>query len=301
MLPELGINHSSLTGADGAVAPPVAVARHVEDLGLDSLWVGDHLATNAPFLESTLTLAAAAAVTERIRLGFAVLQLALRPVAWVAKQIQTLQTLSDNRVLLGVGVGGEWADEWAAAGVPRGERGRRTDAALRALPGLLAGERTKVPYAEDASISLLPGVPPAPVWVGGNSPVALRRTARFGDGWLPALATPGEIRQGEDELRELAEAAGRPAPEVGVQLFATLDAHLGGLPHEQLARQLSEQFGLPYEHTDALVVSGPPSEVAERLATFAEVGAEQVVVCAFGGNWQLQCELLAEARRILAG
>ncbi|MCP2262590.1 Luciferase-like monooxygenase [Streptoalloteichus tenebrarius] len=301
MLPEIGINHSSLDASDGVVPDPVAVARHVEDLGLDALWAGDHLATHWPILESGLTLAAAAAATDRIRLGFAVLQLAMRPVAWAAKQIQTLQVLSNNRLLLGVGVGGEWPDEWAAVGVPRSERGKRTDAALRALPSLLAGERTAVPYVEDASISLLPAVPPAPVWVGGNSPVALRRTARLGDGWLPALATPGEIKQGRDELRELAEAAGRPMPRVGAQLFATLGAHLGGLPHEQLAQQLSGQFNLPYEHADALVVSGPPSKVAESLATYAEVGVEQMVVCTFGEDWRRQCELLAEARRILAG
>lgn len=79
-------------------------ARHAEDVGLESVWVGDHLIPLSPVLESTLVLATAAAATERVEIGFGVLILALRPVTWAAKQVATLQHLSGDRVLLGADV-----------------------------------------------------------------------------------------------------------------------------------------------------------------------------------------------------
>ena len=82
-----------------------ASARLAEAIGLDSVWSTDHLVASAPMLESTVVLATAAAVTDRITIGFGVMLLALRPVAWEAKQISTLQQVSGNRILLGVGTG----------------------------------------------------------------------------------------------------------------------------------------------------------------------------------------------------
>ncbi|MGY4099323.1 LLM class flavin-dependent oxidoreductase [Nocardia sp. R16R-3T] len=82
-----------------------AAARLAEQLGLESVWSTDHLVASAPMLDSTVTLATAAAVTDRIRIGYNVMLLALRPVAWAAKQISTLQYVSENRLLLGIGTG----------------------------------------------------------------------------------------------------------------------------------------------------------------------------------------------------
>src|ERR1700738_306890 len=118
-----------------------ATARHAEDLGLESVWVVDQLVagTGAPFLDSIVALTTAAAATKRVRLGFGVIILPLHPVVWVAKQVGSLQHVSGDRVIRGVGAGSDRHEQsWLAAGVPRLERGRRTDAALRVLPGLLA-------------------------------------------------------------------------------------------------------------------------------------------------------------------
>ena len=117
-----------------------AVARHAEATGLGSVWAGDHLTMGGiPLLESMRALGTAAAVTERVRIGCSVTLAALRPLAWMAKQVATLQYLSGNRFEFGVGVGAKWAEEWAAAGVPLGARGRRTDALLRLRPARLSG------------------------------------------------------------------------------------------------------------------------------------------------------------------
>src|SRR4030095_7039040 len=104
---------------------------------LESAWVVDQLVagTGAPFIESVVSLAAAAGATTRIRLGLGVSILPLRPVVWVAKQVASLQHVSHDRLILGVGAGGDRHERsWVAAGVPRRARGRRTDAALRGLP-----------------------------------------------------------------------------------------------------------------------------------------------------------------------
>ena len=98
---------------------------------------------SAPILDSTVVLATAAAVTGRVKIGFGVMLLALRPVAWAAKQISTLQYVSGERVLLGVGTGNPAHGDtgWRAAGRQLRRPGRRTDDALAVLPDLVAGAR----------------------------------------------------------------------------------------------------------------------------------------------------------------
>ncbi|MGW4796086.1 LLM class flavin-dependent oxidoreductase, partial [Nonomuraea sp. NPDC004297] len=119
-------------------------ARHAEQAGLDGVWHGDHLAVGGPVLDAPIALATAAAATTRIRIGVSVFIPAIRPLAWAAKQLATLQYVSGERLVLGVGSGGG-PRQWEAAGVPYGERGQRTDTALALLPRLLAGEPVLLP------------------------------------------------------------------------------------------------------------------------------------------------------------
>ncbi len=124
----------------GATFDVAGAARLAEQLEFDGVWVGDHLACPAPGLDATVCLAAAAAATERISLGFSVMLLGLRQPAWTAKQLIAIDTLAGGRLMLGVGVGGEFPDEFAAAGVPLRERGARVDETLEVLPDLLTGK-----------------------------------------------------------------------------------------------------------------------------------------------------------------
>ena len=84
-------------------------------------------------------------MTERVGLGFSVMLLGLRPAAWAAKQIVTLDALSRGRLRLGVGVGGEFPEEFEAVGVPVAERGARLNEALQVLPDLLSGTPSSTP------------------------------------------------------------------------------------------------------------------------------------------------------------
>ncbi|TMR17493.1 LLM class flavin-dependent oxidoreductase [Nonomuraea zeae] len=194
----------------------VAAARHVEDAGLDGVWHGDHLAVGGPVLDAPIALAAAAAVTARVRIGTSVFVPGIRPLVWAAKQIATLQYVSRDRLVLGVGSGGG-PGQWAAAGVPYGQRGSRTDRALELLPRLLAGEETRLPDEPgQPAVTLAPEVAMPPVWVGNASAAAIRRAARLGDGWFPSLISPREVADGGKRLAELAAAHGRPAPAIAI-------------------------------------------------------------------------------------
>lgn len=279
----------NLTGLD-----PAQFAKHVEQTGLDSLWVGDHLAHGQPMLDCTASVAAAASVTTRIELGLFKL-VALRRTAWVARHVGSLQTLSRNRVLLGVGIGGEWPDEWAAAGMPLEGRGKRTDDTLKALPGLITGHATRTPDTE-VTIRLLPAAEMPKVWIGGGSQRARRRVAELGDGWLPAMVTPGELTKGLAEIRELASQLDRPEPQGGVQLFGSL-----GTSTDALAQNLNKWYSLPDDKAAQILVGGAPAQIAERLQEFIEAGAEHLTVVTFGPDWRIQAELLAAAKELLQG
>ncbi len=150
--PKIGVFLPTMTFPGELPGDIRAAARHAEDLGLESVWVVDQLiaGTGVPLVDSVVALSTAAAVTTRVRLGFGVMIVPLHPVVLLAKQVGSLQYVSGNRVILGVGAGGDRHDlSWRAAGVARRDRGKRTDAALRVLPGLLAGEWTRLEDGPD--------------------------------------------------------------------------------------------------------------------------------------------------------
>src|SRR3954471_8815787 len=119
---EVGAFLPTMSPRDGAPGDIAEAARRAEDAGLDSIWVVDQLiaGTGVPVLDSGMALAAAAATTSRVQLGYGVMIVPLRPIAWIAKQVATLQHLSGDRLILGVGAGGDRHDRsWNAAQAPR--------------------------------------------------------------------------------------------------------------------------------------------------------------------------------------
>jgi alkanesulfonate monooxygenase SsuD/methylene tetrahydromethanopterin reductase-like flavin-dependent oxidoreductase (luciferase family) len=241
----------------------VASARFAEDLGLESIWSTDHLVASAPMLDSTVVLSSAAAVTERITIGFGVMLLALRPVAWAAKQISTLQYISGDRLVLGVGTGNPAHGDigWRAAGVSYHDRGLRTDEALRVLPTLVTG----MPAVLDdgLEVTLSPGATMPPVLVGGNGERAMRRAAAYGDGWISIGLSPEDASAGIAALGELAAEHGRPTPRATV-VGPSLDVD--------------------------------PGKAALHLSAYAEAGVERVILAPTGTAWRSDYEFAARLR-----
>jgi len=187
-----------------------ACAAAAEALGYDALFVSDHLCippdqtegSGGRYLDVLTTLAYLAGATERIRLGISVLVVPYRPAVLTAKQLATMQELSGERIILGVGVG--WMKpEFDALGVDKRQRGRITDETLRVIRHLFAHEA----QAYSGDLVSFPAFvfsprPARPViWVGGNSEKAIARVVEFGDGWHPML--PAEkLKPAVAELRQ---------------------------------------------------------------------------------------------------
>jgi alkanesulfonate monooxygenase SsuD/methylene tetrahydromethanopterin reductase-like flavin-dependent oxidoreductase (luciferase family) len=278
----------------GGPYPVAEAAREAEDLGFDGVWAGDHLLAPAPWLDAPTCLAAAAAATSTLTLGLSVMLVALRPLAWVAKQVVTLDRLSGGRLQLGVGVGGEYPEEFAAAGVPVKERGRRLDAALEALPDLLLGRAAGGVPALEPPVSALP-----PVLVGGRGDAALRRAARFGDAWLPMWLSPDALAERAGRLAELAAAQDRPTPRLVLLVLTHVDDDLDRA-REAAAAHLASQYRLPLEVVERWAALGSADAVAQELSGYLAVGVQELILMPLGPDPLLQYERLAEVRSRLA-
>jgi alkanesulfonate monooxygenase SsuD/methylene tetrahydromethanopterin reductase-like flavin-dependent oxidoreductase (luciferase family) len=299
--PEIGVFLPTMTERGETPDDVTAAARHAEHLGFESVWVVDQLiaGTGVPVVDSTVALGAAAGATSRVLLAFGVMILPLRPVLWAAKQVASLQHVSGGRVLFGVGVGGDRHDlSWAAAGVRRAERGRRTDAALAVLPDLIAGRPVVL---DGTSVELSPGTAVPPILVGGMADAALVRAATHADSWFALPVPPAQIVPAAERLAAAATQIGRAVPTITASTTVAIhgDPDLPG--PDALVRKLSDPdgvYGMPAEAVPDILVSGPPAAVAERVAGLGAIGATRVVVTLAAGNWFRQADLLAEAIRL---
>ncbi len=212
--------HLRTMGPQSTRATILECARAAEDAGLDDLWVGDHIAippddaegSGGRYLDPLATLAFLAGTTKRIGIGTSVLVVPYRPPLATAKWVATIQELSEGRLHLGVGSGWMRA-EFRAAGVEWQRRGAITDATLEFLQRCFANE---VIESNGQPFLFKPRPKRPPIFVGGAPPHALRRTVRFGDGWMPHAADPQSLKPSIDELNQQMADAGRGKAEVAV-------------------------------------------------------------------------------------
>ena len=252
---KLGVALRSM-GAQSSRETFLACAHAAEDAGFDDVWVQDHLAippddaegSGGRYLDPLGALAFLAGATSRIGLGTGVLNLPYRAPLPTAKAIATLQELSAGRLLLGVGVG--WmAPEFRALGVPRGERGRRTDEALAFLSDCFGND---VVEAHGQKFLFLPRPARPPIYVGGAAPHALERAASWGDGWMPMARDAASLRAPIAELRERFAAAGRGAPAVVVLAsFSRKDPSAAAAHARALAEAGATHLVFAERYTDA--------------------------------------------------
>src|SRR5579862_2331208 len=166
-------------------------AIQAEDLGFADVWVSEHIIVpkdrayppSAIFWDPVLTLTWAAAVTRRVGLGTSVLVLPMRHPLPLAKELATLQNLSEGRLILGAGVG--WLEaEFAALGVPFRERGRRMDEGIAMMKAVWSEDPITFPTKYiPAKIDTMRMQPkpcaPIPIWIGGSSDAAIARALRL--------------------------------------------------------------------------------------------------------------------------
>lgn len=281
--------------------PVVAAARLAEELGFGALWAGDHLLPHPPVLDSLCALSAAAAVTDRIELGVSVLQLGLRQPAWAAKQLATVEALAPGRLRLGVGVGGEYPDEFLAAGVSHRTRGRRLDEILRVLPALLGGE--PVDHPGPLVPVRVPGLRPAvssplPVSVGGRSDAALRRAARYGDQWMGIWLGAETVRGCARRLAAFAAEQGRPVPSIAMLVLANVDGDASAARRDA-AELVQGQYHMPLSTVERWTAYGTPDAVAATLREYVDAGVSEFVLMPASADSLGQYERLAAVRELV--
>jgi probable F420-dependent oxidoreductase len=314
------VHIGAMTGLGARGLPPASVLRRlgtsVEKLGYDSLWVGDAILRPGPVLDSVSVLATFATQTQHIQVGANVFLAPLRHPIALARIVNTLDYLSDGRFVCGVGVGGSYPAEFDALGVPLHKRGRLANETLEIL--LKLWREPKVTFdgeffhLHDVSIAPAPVQRPhPPLWVGGTSTAALRRAARFGQGWLAYLLTPVELAEATQHLRDLAAVDGRADK---IAIVASLFAYCGET-HEAAvqaaARALSQTFeggapdthrrivGPPEDTVTRFAVIGTADECAATIARFIEAGATHVILNPLAPGIEVEDQLNRLAKVVL--
>ena len=164
--------------------------------GVDSIWQTDRIVSRQPFLESMTTMAALAGRTRRMKFGMNVVSLAFRDPVLLAKQCATIDVLSEGRLLPAFGIGSPLGPEWEALGIDTKTRGRKTDECLEIIRRLWREDQVDFSGAfyklKGATIPPKPVQPDLPMWIGGSTDAAIRRTARIGTGWQAGGDPPAE-------------------------------------------------------------------------------------------------------------
>jgi probable F420-dependent oxidoreductase len=249
----------------GRKAGPEAIRRaaiQAEELGFADVWTSEHIIIpkgapyppSALFYDPILTLTWAAAFTKRVGLGTSVLVLPMRHPLPLAKELATLQNLSEGRLILGAGVG--WmAAEFAALGVPFRERGRRMDEGIAIMLAVWGEDPVSFPARHIPAViedmRMLPQpIKPIPIWIGGSSEAALARAARL-DGWHGSRLSPQEAASIVRRLREQRPGPdftislrnswdGKDEAELGARLAAYREAGIGHVLVEPAERALED-------------------------------------------------------------
>jgi probable F420-dependent oxidoreductase len=184
-----------------------------ETTDIDSVWFSERLSSPQPVLEPMTTMAAVAARTRRLKFGPSVLIAPFRSPVLMARELAMIDYLSHGRMLPAVGVGAEGDREFRASGIAVKERGRRTDETIRILRRCWAEDEVTFEgefwQLEKITVLPRPRQQPFPLWIGGNTEVAMRRTGQLGDGWIPSFITPESFAAGVDKTQAFATAAGR--------------------------------------------------------------------------------------------
>jgi probable F420-dependent oxidoreductase len=259
-------------------------AAEMEKLPIDSLWTGGHVASRNPSTEAMMSLARLSAVTDRVRIGTSILLLPLYPPAIIAKQIADIDNATGGRLTLGVGIGGEYPQEFRACQVPMNERGRRTDEAIPLLRRLWTAQEITHhgPFysMDDVKVHPAPVQPGGPpIIVAGRKEPAMRRAATLGDGWMPYMYSPRRYASSVDTIRGFAHEAGRDLTGFGWYAFVFVNVQPDG---EQARQEAARTMGGTYDQDfrqmiDSVAAVGTVDEVTRKVQSFVDAGARHLI------------------------
>ena len=195
-------------------------ALAAEEKGFESIWVVDHIAippnnaegSGGRYVDILSSLAWLAGVTSTIKIGSGVLIAPYREILPTAKQIASIQELSGNRLLLGIGLG--WMEaEFKALGVDRKKRGKITDEFLTFMHEAFSKDEVQL---NEQKFIFKPRPPKPPFYIGGSKDYSIKRAARLGDGWIPLVNEPEELKENLKSYKELCKSLKKESDKVSV-------------------------------------------------------------------------------------
>lgn len=274
-------------------------AARLEEQGWDLLATGEHVSFNLPIANAFVSLGAVAAVTSRVRLLSAVTLLGLYPAALAAKMTAALDNISGGRFELGVGIGGENPREFAACGVPTTQRGARVNESLEVMRRLWTERDVSFTgrFVSFEGITISPPPvqrPHPPVWVAGRQEAAMRRAARYGDGWLPYLYSPERLAS---SLATIARHRERPDPVRGGAYLWTCVHEDAEVARAYAVRALGKTYRQDFTTmVEKYLVVGDVDHAVARVLEYVDAGATTVVF-----NSACPREYVDEHLELLAG
>lgn len=266
--------------------------------GVDSIWQTDRLVTPQPFLECMSVMAALAGRTRRLKFGVNVLSLAMRDAVLVARQCATIDFLSNGRLLPAFGIGSPLGPEWQMLNLDPKTRGRKTDEGLEVISRLWSEDKVDFEgvhyHLSGASLSPKPVQKDLPMWIGGSSEAAIRRTARIGTGWQAGPETPEQAARVVAAIRAAAAEFGRTID----------DDHYGagipyrfGTPDDPALAPLYEAYKkrTGREPRDYFAI-GDAAAIVARIAEYVEAGISKFILRPQARG---DAEIMAQTRRLI--
>ena len=292
----------------GGISPQqvLGLARRAEELGVDSLFAGDHVTFYGFGNDGLQTLTAIAAVTETIELKTSVYLLPLRHPMPVALQVAILDQLSRGRFILGVGVGGEDPHEFTSCGVDPRTRGARTDEALQILRRVwtedeitFQGRHFQLDRARLEPKPFRPGG--VPIYIGGRSDAALRRAALYGDGWTGIWNSPRRLREAREKIDAWAAEAGRSGGdiELGMQVWSSVDRNREKA-RDRVAARMESAYRTPFSSFERYVPYGSPAAIAEFIAPYLEGGCRHLNLVTVQESQEAELEAVVAVKEAIA-
>lgn len=277
--------------------------EELERMGFDHIWGGGHFYFGSPMMDPLSGLPYVAGRTSRMMLGTTLVLPLLHPNV-VAKWAADVDIHSGGRMILGVGVGGEFPPEFEALGQDITTRGARCDEGIEIIRKAFTGEKFghSGRFYQFSEFQLRP--PPVqpggpPIWIAGRSKAAAKRAGRLGDGYLPYMLSTTSLAERYQETREAADQAGRDAAKITPGLFVFCSTSEDGRgTTEAVVRQLGSMYSTDFTQVaDRYCIAGTPSQCRARIDAFVEVGVRHfnlAIVPPAGGDARETLHMFAD-------
>ena len=277
-------------------------AQRAERMGYDYLCSGEHMMFHGPVSNSLIALSIAAGATSKIKLMSTVVLLPLYQPMVLAKLTSVLDVASDGRYHMGIGIGGEFPKEFEACGIPVKQRASRSNEALEVIKKLWTEKNVTFEgrYTKFSGVTIAPHPvqkPHPPIWVAGRKEPAMRRAARYADGWIPYMYTPEMLHESLEKIDRFGREAGRDMSQFrpGLFIFASVYADRE-MAREQAAKALGGTYSQDFSKiAGRYTLYGNPEDCRKRLKEYVDAGARTVLI-----SWACRHEDIDQNMKLVA-